>query len=69
MLSALELGRQLRSARSVTYVAQFRQRLPRFADTQAVRELADRAADSSLWIAAAQATYQPSVPNAFRAAP
>lgn len=52
MLSALELGRQLRSARSETYIAEFRQRLPRFAGIQAVRDLADQAADSPLWLAA-----------------
>lgn len=53
MHAALALGQQLRSARSVTYVAEFRKRLPRFAGTQAVLDLADQAADSRLWLAAA----------------
>lgn len=53
MLSALTLGRQLRSARSVAYVAEFRRRLPRFAGTQATLALAEEAADSPLWAAAA----------------
>jgi transcriptional regulator with XRE-family HTH domain len=53
MLSALTLGQQLRSARSVAYVAEFRQRLPRFSGTQAVRDLADEAADSRLWAVSA----------------
>lgn len=52
-LSALALGQQLRSARSVTYVAEFRRRLPRFSGTQAARELANQAADFRLWTAAA----------------
>jgi transcriptional regulator with XRE-family HTH domain len=52
MLSALTLGRQLRSARSATYIAEFRTRLPRFAGTQAVLDLAEEAADSRLWAAA-----------------
>jgi transcriptional regulator with XRE-family HTH domain len=53
MLSALALGRQLRSARSVTYIAEFRNRLPRFADTLAVLDLGEQAADYPLWTAAA----------------
>ena len=53
VLSALDLGQQLHSARCVTYVYEFRKRLPQWADTRVVRELSDAAADSSLWIAAA----------------
>lgn len=52
MLSALRLGRQLRSARTVAYVTEFRKRLPHFADTQAVVDLADEAADIPMWAAA-----------------
>lgn len=51
MLSALTIGQQLRSARSVTYVADFRKRLPRFVGTQAVLDLAEEAAEFSLWAA------------------
>lgn len=53
VLSALALGRQLRSARTVTYMAEFRKRLPRYAGTQVVLDLAEQAADSPLWTAAA----------------
>src|SRR5205807_2654668 len=53
VLSALALGQQLRSARGVSYVAEFRMRLPRFSGTQAARDLADQAADYRLWTAAA----------------
>lgn len=53
MLAALALGRQLRSVRSVAYVSGFRRRLERFAATTAATEIAERAADSPLWLAAA----------------
>jgi tetratricopeptide (TPR) repeat protein len=51
MLSALEIGRQLHSSRSRTYIAEFRKRLQRFDGTQSVRDLSDEAAESPLWTA------------------
>lgn len=51
-LEALQLGCRLRSARAVAYVAEFRARMDRFADTAAAHELSEGAAEYPLWLAA-----------------
>jgi hypothetical protein len=43
----------LTSARCVTYVREFRQRLDRFGDNPAVRDFTEQAAGHALWIKAA----------------
>jgi transcriptional regulator with XRE-family HTH domain len=48
-LDALQLGETLTSARCVTYLAQFRQRLDRAGDTVAVREFREQARPFTLW--------------------
>lgn len=47
-MQALKLGEQLRSARCVEYLREFRAKLPRY-DSAAVREFHDQAAGSPLW--------------------
>ncbi|MQA16959.1 MAG: XRE family transcriptional regulator [Pseudonocardiaceae bacterium] len=49
-LRALRLGEQLESARCVTYVDEFRQRLSRLGNTPIVRDFAERARSMRLWI-------------------
>ncbi|WP_267244903.1 hypothetical protein [Streptomyces sp. PR69] len=50
-LVALDLGEQLKSSRCASYLAEFRQHLPRAEDSSAVRELQEQAAEHRLWIA------------------
>jgi transcriptional regulator with XRE-family HTH domain len=52
-LDALRIGEALTSARCVTYVREFRQRLDRFGDYPAVRDFTEQAAGHALWIKAA----------------
>ncbi|WP_030990171.1 hypothetical protein [Streptomyces sp. NRRL S-1813] len=54
-LDALDLGEQLRSARCVAYLAEFRQHLAVWGPTAAVREFHEQAAEHRLWIASGQA--------------
>ncbi len=51
MLDALDLGEQLRSARCVSYLREFRTSLAPHAKNSAVRELHDQAAEHRLWMA------------------
>jgi tetratricopeptide (TPR) repeat protein len=51
-LDALDLGEQLKSARCVSYLAEFRQRLARVGATAIVRDFHEQAADHRLWEAA-----------------
>jgi ATP/maltotriose-dependent transcriptional regulator MalT len=51
-LDALDLGEQLRSARCVAYLSEFRAALGPHAKTTAVREMREQAAEHRLWIAA-----------------
>ncbi|WP_433892512.1 hypothetical protein [Streptomyces sp. CA-111067] len=51
-LDALDLGEQLRSARCVSYLSEFRTALAPHAKSTAVRELGEQAAEHRLWIAA-----------------
>jgi hypothetical protein len=51
-LDALDLGEQLRSARCVSYLTEFRAALKPHAKTATVRELAAQAAEHRLWQAA-----------------
>jgi hypothetical protein len=48
-LDALDLGEQLKSARCVSYLAEFRQHLTAHARTATVRDFAEQAADHRLW--------------------
>jgi hypothetical protein len=48
-LDALDLGEQLRSARAVSYLAEFRQGLARRGSGRAARDLAEQAAGHRLW--------------------
>jgi ATP/maltotriose-dependent transcriptional regulator MalT len=50
-LDALDLGEQLRSARCVSYLGEFRAALAPFTSTPAVRELHEQAAEHRLWLA------------------
>ncbi len=50
-LDALDLGEQLKSARCVSYLAEFRHRLAGIADTAAVRDFYEQAAEHRLWLA------------------
>ena len=50
-LDALDLGEQLKSARCVAYLAEFRQHLARVGDSAAIREFQEQAADHRLWAA------------------
>jgi ATP/maltotriose-dependent transcriptional regulator MalT len=51
-LDAMDLGEQLRSARCVSYLAEFRTALKPYAGTSAARELHEQAAHHRLWTAA-----------------
>jgi transcriptional regulator with XRE-family HTH domain len=51
-LDALDLGEQLRSARCVSYLRDFRTALAPYAKTPIVRELHEQAAEHRLWVAA-----------------
>lgn len=51
-LDALDLGEQLKSARCVSYLAEFRQHLSRAGDSGAVRDFQDQASEHRLWVAA-----------------
>jgi hypothetical protein len=48
-LDALQLGETLTSARCVTYLAQFRQRLDHTGDTAAIHEFREQARPFTLW--------------------
>ncbi|MDF3293395.1 hypothetical protein [Streptomyces silvisoli] len=50
-LDALDLGEQLKSARCVAYLAEFRQHLARIGETPIVRDFYEQAADNRLWMA------------------
>lgn len=52
-LNALRIGEPLTSARCVTYVREFRQRLDRFGGDPMVRDFAEQADGHTLWIKAA----------------
>lgn len=52
-LAALLTGEALTSARCVTYVREFRQRLERFGDNAAIRDFTEQAASHPLWVKAA----------------
>ena len=49
-LDALDLGEQLKSARCVSYLAEFRQHLSRAADSTAVQDFHGQAAEHRLWV-------------------
>ncbi|WP_345654332.1 hypothetical protein [Streptomyces tremellae] len=51
VLDALDLGEQLKSARCVAYLAEFRRHLDALGPSAAHRELAEQAADNRLWLA------------------
>lgn len=51
-LDALDLGEQLKSARCVSYLAEFRQHLDVIGASAAARDLADEAREHRLWVAA-----------------
>ncbi|MEU6991919.1 hypothetical protein ABZ953_14830 [Streptomyces sp. NPDC046465] len=51
-LDALDLGEQLKSARCVTYLAEFRRNLGTRSPNTAARDLAEEARDHRLWMAA-----------------
>lgn len=51
-LDALDLGEQLKSARCVSYLAEFRAHLSRTGNSSTVRDFEDQAAEHRLWIAA-----------------
>ncbi|MFF4346302.1 hypothetical protein [Streptomyces sp. NPDC001530] len=51
-LDALDLGEQLKSARCVSYLAEFRQHLSRAEDNNVVRDFQDQAREHRLWVAA-----------------
>ncbi len=51
-LDALDLGEQLKSARCVSYLAEFRRNLSAAGHSAAARDLADEASEHRLWIAA-----------------
>nr|WP_228081344.1 hypothetical protein [Streptomyces sp. MA3_2.13] len=50
-LDALDLGEQLKSARCVSYLAEFREHLARVGDTSATRDFYGQAAGHRLWLA------------------
>ncbi len=52
-LDALDLGEQLRSARCVSYLSEFRTALVPHAGSATVRDLAAQAAEHRIWQAAA----------------
>lgn len=51
-LDALDLGEQLKSARCVSYLAEFRQNLSRAGDSTTAREFREQAREHRLWVAA-----------------
>jgi hypothetical protein len=51
-LDALDLGEQLRSARCVSYLAEFRTALAPHSKSSAVRDLVEQAGEHRLWLAA-----------------
>ncbi|MBU6530170.1 hypothetical protein ACFUIW_25345 [Streptomyces sp. NPDC057245] len=53
-LDALDLGEQLKSARCISYLAEFRRNLNTAGQSSAARELAEQVRDHRLWIAAEQ---------------
>ncbi|MGW4032400.1 hypothetical protein ACWEFL_24330 [Streptomyces sp. NPDC004838] len=53
---ALDLGEQLKSARCVSYLAEFRRNLARASQTAAVRDFHEQAAEHRLWLATEQHT-------------
>ncbi|MEU9334415.1 hypothetical protein AB0D49_14830 [Streptomyces sp. NPDC048290] len=50
-LDALDLGEQLKSARCVSYLAEFRHRLDTVGDTAFIRDFREQAAENRLWVA------------------
>ncbi|WP_183091417.1 hypothetical protein [Streptomyces radicis] len=50
-LDALDLGEQLKSARCVSYLAEFREHLAHVGDTAATRDFQEQAAEHRLWLA------------------
>lgn len=50
-LDAMDLGEQLKSARCVSYLAEFRQRLAELGRTAVMREFYEQAAEHRLWAA------------------
>ncbi|WP_171987871.1 tetratricopeptide repeat protein [Streptomyces sp. MP131-18] len=50
-LDALDLGEQLKSARCISYLAEFRQRLATVGTTAATRDFYEQAAEHRLWVA------------------
>lgn len=51
-LDALDLGEQLKSARCISYLAEFRRNLSASGQSNAARDLAEQAGESRLWVAA-----------------
>ncbi|WP_175524700.1 hypothetical protein [Streptomyces sp. CAI-85] len=51
-LDAMDLGEQLKSARCISYLAEFRQNLTAAGPSAAARELAEEAREHRLWVAA-----------------
>ncbi|MFD6907323.1 hypothetical protein [Streptomyces sp. NPDC060077] len=51
-LDALDLGEQLKSARCVSYLAEFRRNLSASGQSSAARDLAEQAGENKLWVAA-----------------
>ncbi|WP_181007365.1 hypothetical protein [Streptomyces sp. SM1] len=51
-LDALDLGEQLKSARCVSYLAEFRRNLSASGQSSAARDLAEQAGENRLWVAA-----------------
>ncbi|MFJ3864338.1 hypothetical protein [Streptomyces nigra] len=51
-LDAMDLGEQLKSARCISYLAEFRQNLTAAGPTAAARDLAEEAREHRLWVAA-----------------
>ncbi|MEV5505556.1 hypothetical protein [Streptomyces orinoci] len=50
-LDALDLGEQLKSARCVAYLSEFRRHITVYGETTSVRDFCDQAADHHLWVA------------------
>ncbi len=59
-LKALTAGEQIRSARCINYLREFRQRLASAGDNRALAELHEQASDSRLWRIASQIGAEPS---------
>ncbi|WP_319137976.1 hypothetical protein [Streptomyces europaeiscabiei] len=51
-LGAMDLGEQLKSARCISYLAEFRQNLNAIGPSAAARGLSEEAHEHRLWIAA-----------------